>query len=81
MPEPDIEVDRLNAEMPVGTRVRYYPGPRWFDSRLCEIRDTFHRLTNGQIVGWVTGTPGYVDADHIVRAELTLSKDPACLLG
>lgn len=74
MKESDAEVDRLNAEMPVGTRVRYWPGPRWHEWRVCEIRDSFHRLANGQIVGWVTGTPGYVDAGHIERAELTAAE-------
>ena len=66
--EQAAEVDKLNREMPVGTRVIYYPGPRSMGGRECSFRRQFG-LANytGYVVGWVTGTAGYVLESHIDR--------------
>lgn len=63
-----LEVDRLNREMPEGTPVVFYPGPREHGGRDCTIRGSFF-LTglNGEIAGWVTGQAGYVRASHIEK--------------
>jgi hypothetical protein len=63
------DVDLANADMPIGTRVRYYPGPRSMGYRECEIRYEFHLNINGLLVGWVTGQAGYVSAGHIEKVE------------
>jgi hypothetical protein len=63
-----LEVDRLNREMPEGTPVVYYPGPREHGGRDCTIRGAFFLTgVNGEIGGWVTGQAGYVRASHIEK--------------
>ena len=61
------EADELTALMPVGTRVRYYPGPRSMGYREREIRAPFMVDINGLLVGWLTDEAGYISADHIER--------------
>lgn len=60
------EVDRLNARYPVGTKVIFYPGPRSMGGRECSIRRQFGLADyTWYVIGWVTGTAGYVLASHI----------------
>lgn len=69
IPDEPINPDHLNRIMPVGTRVRYYPGPRDMGFRECEVRGEFFVALSGVVVCFVTGVSGYVAADHVERID------------
>lgn len=74
-----IECDRLNAEMPVGTLVRYWPvsGPYFHThtGALTTVRAAF--TVRGQaVVCWVVNVPGSVHARH-VEPETTYMDEKA----
>lgn len=63
-----IECDRLNAEIPVGTFVHYWPvsGPYFHAYRpnVTPITAEFE-VRGGRVIGWVEVQRGFVDASHI----------------
>jgi hypothetical protein len=67
IPNEPMDPDHLNKIMPIGTKVRFYPGPREMGSRECEIRGEFFVSDSGCVVCFVTGQSGYVSASRVER--------------
>lgn len=64
-PDPQVHADAWNAELPVGTPVRYWTGVREGAGRTGETRTTAQVAGGHTAVVWVTGHGAYVALSHV----------------